>query len=108
MLSPTRGRPASGTGPHGASFALSSSFRNNSEARWFSSVNRWSRRAIAPRNAIVPDPRARHVDWRRGWDLNPRITCMINALAGRPIRPLWHLSSTGECTGHVRMAIRAH
>ena len=33
---------------------------------------------------------------------------MINALAGRPIRPLWHLSSIGECTGHVQMAVRAH
>jgi hypothetical protein len=33
------------------------------------------------------------VSWRRGWDLNPRTgSTPDNALAGRPIRPLWHLS----------------
>ena len=106
VLSTTRGRSASGTGPHAPSFVVSSSFRNNCRAS-HPTTEVGPSGNVSRRNAIVPDPRARHVDWRRGWDLNPRIICMINALAGRPIRPLWHLSSTGECTGHGELAIRA-
>ena len=32
------------------------------------------------------------VEWRRGWDSNPRNPCELNVLAGRSFQPLKHLS----------------
>ena len=32
------------------------------------------------------------VEWRRGWDSNPRYACTHNGFRDRPDRPLWHLS----------------
>lgn len=33
-------------------------------------------------------------NWRRGWDLNPRIDCSIGGFQGRCIKPLCHLSTS--------------
>ena len=32
------------------------------------------------------------LNWRRGWDSNPRYACTHNGFRDRPNRPLWHLS----------------
>jgi hypothetical protein len=45
---------------------------------------------------------------RRRWDLNPRPPCGSNALAGRPIRPLWHLSRMVIHTNGAPVMVRPH
>ena len=36
------------------------------------------------------------INWRRGWDSNPRGTCTPTRFPGVPDRPLQHLSARGQ------------
>ena len=62
--------------------------------------------SLLARAYSVPSLKATHLAERVGFEPTDRITT-VNALAGRPIRPLWHLSWGGpQCTRIASLAER--
>ena len=62
--------------------------------------------SLLARAYSVPSLKATHLAERVGFEPTDRITT-VNALAGRPIRPLWHLSRGGpQCTRIASLAER--
>ena len=61
--------------------------------------NRWLWRASIVKKPARPGGRA--INWRRGWDSNPRYPSRYNGFRDRPIQPLSHLSVSEICVLYV-------